>query len=284
MQNSGRFKNILAGLVFLALAFFIFQFFGRSKPLTPEDSAPSQTGLSSQSSPATATPSPMPKAPSPDHSTPATSLGELERRYDTQFRLLTTTTGAVFRLSGVVNSEKRQPGSSDTEFAQSFIEEAAPVLGVDHLDQLIPPPNPKVDPLGKTSFFKQAYKDDAGVTVPVYSGLIRVHQDESGNIIMINNDFMTNITGIRNTPSISRDRAIQMAIQHALQFDPQKRTPEVGEASLCIYNFSRIQGPKDLAWKILINQPWLGAKHATGEYFIGAHNDSLLERREKAIE
>jgi hypothetical protein len=201
------------------------------------------------------------------------SLEELQKKYGHPFTVARTTAGQPFRLTGKID---REPAMTNEESLSNVLASVSNILSVDHLDQLKNATS-QGQPLGTTTNFQQEFDG-----IPVDGALVRVHQDKNGDVFMINSSYIPGVAGINTDPSVTKTEASQFASSEATKLDPAARVPDVADPVLVIHKFQ--SGSIDLSWKVVISQPWLGASHGVGTYFIDAHQISIFERIENAVQ
>ncbi len=207
-------------------------------------------------------------------------LGILENKYKTHLNVTSNSAGynagIPHRLSGTVNYEKEE-GENNFAMIQRFLNEFAPVLAIDHPEQL-ESGETQMATLGQITVFRQSYGG-----VPVDGALIRVHQDSQGSIFMVNSSYMPNVSSVDVTELFSSDKATQLVkddIAKDATGDPSQAA-KISAPLKVIHQF-REGGVVAACWKITVSQPWIGAK-GSGIYFINIRS-GVFERLPGAVE
>ncbi|MCC6277263.1 MAG: hypothetical protein IT289_05035 [Oligoflexia bacterium] len=208
------------------------------------------------------------------------SVREIEKRFKTKVTIDRDTRGQPFRLSAKIPLDSFGPEAKTQVF--SFIESVSLALGIDHVRQLADAKT-QSGALGTIHNLQQEYEG-----LPVEGAQVRVHVNSRNEVFMVNSTYLPGLNEIPLNFVVSQKQAQDLAYQHARDLDPQKRAPNVSQPEKVIYEFvqtSRVAA----AWKVRVEQPWLGSKHGVAHYFVSAdqadpQNPSTFERVERALE
>ena len=123
---------------------------------------------------------------------------------------VTGATRTVYNLVGVLTA----PAADDpAQITQAFVEQNLDLLGLNASD--ISDPVIKAVPSTVTGS-THTYMQQKYLGLPVYNSVMHVNINKAGSIVMINNDFMSNIDAAvnNNQPKVSAETAVSKAFAH----------------------------------------------------------------------
>ena len=281
--------NLCIAVILCAAAIYFKQCHNPTLEISSKISNPSQFETSTknltinlrQTSPASMSPSEIIPSKNVRPDKPSL-LRALESKYKTSLSITKDSKGNPYRLTGEMKWPDEDKDSP--EKLARLLGAVAPILGIDRPEQL-KHSGSQNGALGEIQNFAQILDG-----IAVEPGQVRIHLDLSGNPILINSTFQSGVDPgqINSTPSVSAQEAVLAAFNHSRTLDsnpndPNHRLDQIQEPVLVIYNFTELRR-FDIAWKVILTQPWLGPKHAIGRYFVNAHQTNILERREGSIQ
>jgi Zn-dependent metalloprotease len=153
--------------------------------------------------------------------------------------------------------------------ADDFVRAYGHEFGIQNPAAELGPKEERIDSLGfRHTSYKQAYRG-----VPVFSGVLRVHQNARGEFTAANGRFYSIPANLNVVPTVNRDTALRVALERIEAADEQVERFETVIVDPGWYGDSPT-GPR-LAYYIILTDLSAGIREA---FFIDAHTSKVLDQ------